>query len=466
MQNRIVRFSEFGGPEVLNIINEEIKEPKINEVRIKVKALGLNQAEVMLREGRYVGKPELPSRIGIEASGIVESIGEGVTKFKEGDEVCAIPFLSWDDNDFWTNDSINSYGTYGDTAIIPEWTLTKKISHQSFEEAAAAWCQYLTAWGGLIYNSNIEQRKCCLITGASSSAAIGAMQIVKIFGLKTIAVSRTLKKAKELKSIGYDEVLALEDDKFEEIFSGTAISEGAQNLVTDFERQYGKWNLFGSPLSEASSLTPCNSGNPFKCGTPTVEIFGGDGFNATGEVILGRVIEDVDEEDIVGGIERTASIVGVKITNPGSSYTRAPLVAFTDSCGRGYGAYGKANIDVIPTSPTYGQVTSISIVSEGENYPAGDQEPVYLVDVVVEDGGQDYADTDTLNPAHCGDITIVDGRITKVTLSNLCRFDDIANLTINSETGFGAVLRPIMSTNIPPVLQGDLVQVIDCIYPK
>ena len=216
MQNRIVRFSEFGGPEVLNIINEEIKEPKINEVRIKVKALGLNQAEVMLREGRYVGKPELPSRIGIEASGIVESIGEGVTKFKEGDEVCAIPFLSWDDNDFWTNDSINSYGTYGDTAIIPEWTLTKKISHQSFEEAAAAWCQYLTAWGGLIYNSNIEQRKCCLITGASSSAAIGAMQIVKIFGLKTIAVSRTLKKAKELKSIGYDEVLALEDDKFEE----------------------------------------------------------------------------------------------------------------------------------------------------------------------------------------------------------------------------------------------------------
>ena len=257
-----------------------------------------------------------------------------------------------------------------------------------------------------------------------------------------------------------------QDDKFNEIFSGTSISEGAQNLVTDFEKQYGKWNLFGSPLSEASSLTPCNSGNPFKCGTPTVEIFGGDGFNAAAEVILGRVIEDVDEEDIVGGIERTASIVGVKITNPGSGYSRAPLVAFTDSCNRGYGAYGKANIDVIPTSPTYGQVTSISIISEGENYPAGDQEPVYLIDVIVDDGGQDYADTDTLNPAHCGDLTIVDGRITKVTLSNLCRFDDLADLTINSESGFGAVLRPIMSSDIPPVLQGELVEVIDCVYPK
>ena len=257
-----------------------------------------------------------------------------------------------------------------------------------------------------------------------------------------------------------------QDKKFNEIFSGTSISEGAQNLVTDFEKQYGKWNLFGAPVSEASSLQPCNTGNPFKCGTPTVEIFGGDGFNAAAEVILGRVIEDVDEEDIIGGIERTASIVGVKITNPGAGYTRAPLVAFTDSCNRGYGAYGRANIDVIPSSPTYGQVTSISIISEGENYPAGDQEPVYLVDVIVDDGGQDYADTDTLDPAHCGDLTIIDGRITKVTLSNLCRFDDIADLTINSETGFGAVLRPIMSTDIPPVLQGELVQVIDCIYPK
>ena len=198
MTNRIVRFAKFGGPEVLSIKDEPLKSPGKGDVRIKVKAIGLNQAEVMLREGRYVGKPDLPSRIGIEASGIVDEVGEGVSKYKQGDEVCAIPFLSWNNNDFWTNDSINKYGTYGDTAIVPEWTITRKIDHQSFEEAAAAWCQYLTAWGGLVYNSDIESRKCCLITGASSSAAIGAMQIAKVFGLKTIGVSRTLKKEEKL----------------------------------------------------------------------------------------------------------------------------------------------------------------------------------------------------------------------------------------------------------------------------
>ena len=87
MTNRIVRFKEFGGPEVLKIFDEPITFPKKDEVRIRVKALGLNQAEVMLREGRYVGKPNLPSRIGIEASGIIEEIGEGVSDYVIGDEV-------------------------------------------------------------------------------------------------------------------------------------------------------------------------------------------------------------------------------------------------------------------------------------------------------------------------------------------------------------------------------------------
>ncbi|PPR47143.1 MAG: Quinone oxidoreductase 1 [Alphaproteobacteria bacterium MarineAlpha5_Bin9] len=215
MKNRIVRFSKFGGPEVLEIFNEKIKLPDKNEVRINIKALGLNQAEVMLREGRYVGTPILPSRIGIEGSGIIDEVGTNVHDWKVGDEVCAIPFLSCDHNDYWTSDSINKYGTYGDTAIVPAWTITKKIPHQTFEEAAAAWCQYLTAWGGLVYKSNIENSKWCVITGASSSAAIGAMQIVKIFGLKTIAISRTLKKEKALKEIGYDEVLSLDNSNLE-----------------------------------------------------------------------------------------------------------------------------------------------------------------------------------------------------------------------------------------------------------
>ena len=82
MKNRIVRFNNHGGPEVLKLVDENIKEPKDDEVRINVKALGLNQAEVMLREGRYVASPNFPARIGIEASGIIDSIGNNVSSLK------------------------------------------------------------------------------------------------------------------------------------------------------------------------------------------------------------------------------------------------------------------------------------------------------------------------------------------------------------------------------------------------
>ena len=216
MKNRIVRFNKFGSPEVLQIFEEKLKIPNHDEVRIRIKAFGVNQGEVMYREGRYVSKPNFPSRLGSEGSGIIDLIGNNNKQYKIGDEVTIIPFISWDKHGNWTSDSSNKYGTYGDTAIVPDWTIAKKIPHQSYEESSAIWAQYLTAWGGLVYNSNIEKRKCCIFTGASSSAAIGGMQIVKSFGLKAYAISRTLAKKENLLNVGYDEVLSLTDPKLEE----------------------------------------------------------------------------------------------------------------------------------------------------------------------------------------------------------------------------------------------------------
>ena len=216
MKNRIVRFHKFGSPEVLQVFEEKLKIPNHDEVRIRIKAFGVNQGEVMYREGRYVSKPKFPSRLGSEGSGIIELIGNNNKQYKIGDEVTIIPFLSWDKYGNWTSDSSNKYGTYGDTAIVPAWTIAKKIESQSYEEAAAIWAQYLTAWGGVVYNSNIEKRNCCIFTGASSSAAIGGMQIVKSFGLKAYAISRTLAKKEKLLNVGYDDVLSLTDPKLEE----------------------------------------------------------------------------------------------------------------------------------------------------------------------------------------------------------------------------------------------------------
>ena len=216
MKTRIVRFERHGGPEVLKIFHEEKKQPKELEVAIKIIAFGVNQGEVMYREGRYVSHPNFPARLGSEGSGIIESLGSNEQEWKIGDEVTIIPFLSYDKNGYWTSDSSNKYGTYGDTAIVPSWTISKKQHNQSFEESSSIWAQYLTAWGGLVHDVDINKRKFCIFTGASSNAAIGGMQIVKYFGLKALAISRTLNKKNELKKIGYDEVLALDDPNLEE----------------------------------------------------------------------------------------------------------------------------------------------------------------------------------------------------------------------------------------------------------
>ena len=258
-----------------------------------------------------------------------------------------------------------------------------------------------------------------------------------------------------------------EESAFNKIFSGTAISQGAENLVGDFEEKYGKWSVFGAPLSEASNLGPCDFGNVSECGLPTASFFGGDGLGAAGSVILGGIINNVDTEDAVGSVVKVGSIVGVEMTNPGQSYTRAPLVTFQDSCNKGYGGYGRAIIDQNPSSPTFGQVTSVVITSEGENYPADIGElPLYIEDVIIENPGQDYEDDDTVDIEEpVVDIEIVDGRVTRVDVKEGFAFNGLPDLNIESSTGFGAVLRPIMSIVQPDRQdgQGEIIQVIDCV---
>ena len=82
---RIVRFARHGGPEVLEVRDEPLAEPGEGEVRLKIEAIGLNRAEIMFRDGAYIANPAFPSRIGIEASGVIDALGPGVSSFSIGD---------------------------------------------------------------------------------------------------------------------------------------------------------------------------------------------------------------------------------------------------------------------------------------------------------------------------------------------------------------------------------------------
>ena len=76
---KIVRFHETGGPEVLKLEEVPVDEPGTGEIRLKVEAIGLNNAEMLFRRGHYVTEPEYPARLGIEAAGVVDSVGPEVS---------------------------------------------------------------------------------------------------------------------------------------------------------------------------------------------------------------------------------------------------------------------------------------------------------------------------------------------------------------------------------------------------
>ena len=335
----------------------------------------------------------------------------------------------------------------------------------------------LNAFTGNIFNFNVKD---FLLTGISV-----VRKIANLFECDDEKICPATSKYKidqgPLKDLSEED----QDSAWNTIFSGTAVSQGASNLANDFERQYGKWNIFGSPLSEASSLGPCEFGNITKCGLPTVSFFGGDGLGGAGNVLLGGIINNLDTEDAVGDVIKIGSIVGVDITDPGSGYTEAPIVTFQDSCNKGYGAYGRAIIDQVPTSPTFGQITSVVITSQGVNYPADiDELPLYISDIVVENPGQGYVEGDTvegigivtggLGTGGLVDVTetgvegfgtgfevqVTDGQITAVNVIPGFAYNGLPELNILSTTGSGAILRPIMSIVTP---QTEVIQVIDCI---
>jgi NADPH:quinone reductase-like Zn-dependent oxidoreductase len=193
---RIVRFHATGGPEVLRIEEEPHSPPGKGEVRIAVKAIGLNRAESLFRQGMYLDAPTLPSRLGYEAAGTVEAVGAGVTRFKVGDRVSTIPAFS-----------MGRYGVYGDSVVVPSDAVSTFPGNLSFEEGASIWMAYLTAYGALVDIGKLRKGQHVLITAASSSVGHASIQIVRAAGGIPIVTTRNPEKTGVLRQAGADHVI-------------------------------------------------------------------------------------------------------------------------------------------------------------------------------------------------------------------------------------------------------------------
>tara|TARA_Y100001951_G_C11297227_1_gene276536 strand:+ start:7444 stop:8433 length:990 start_codon:yes stop_codon:yes gene_type:complete len=209
--SRVVHFHRTGDAQVLQIDEVEVSDPKAGEVQIRVKALGINRAEIMYRTGQYVIEPRFPAILGYEAAGLVEALGPDVAGFKIGDAVSVVPAFSFAD-----------YGMYGELVNVPVHALVKHPENLSFEEAAASWMMFITAYGALIDIGNLQAGETVLIRAASSSVGLAAIQIANMVGAVPVALTRTSQKRQALLDAGAAHVIATEEqDLINEVMSIT-----------------------------------------------------------------------------------------------------------------------------------------------------------------------------------------------------------------------------------------------------
>jgi NADPH:quinone reductase-like Zn-dependent oxidoreductase len=195
---RTVLFHEIGGPEVLQIEDVPVADhPAPGQVLVRVEALGLNRAEALFRGGTYYYQPSLPaSRLGYEASGIVEAVGEGVTELALGDPVMTGPGIE-----------MSAQGVYAERVVLPETAVLRRPASVDAVTGAAAWLTYTTAYGALLETVGLRPGDHVLVTGASSGVGTAAIQVARRIGAIPLATTRTEAKRRALLELGAAEVI-------------------------------------------------------------------------------------------------------------------------------------------------------------------------------------------------------------------------------------------------------------------
>jgi NADPH:quinone reductase len=175
---KAVQVGQFGGPEVLKL--EEIPTPKPapGQVLVRVHAAGVNPYDTYMRAGTYAIKPPLPYTPGSDAAGVIEAVGDGVTRVKPGDRVYTAKTIT---------------GAYAEYALALENQVHPLPAKISFSQGAGIWVPYGTAYHGLVQSAQARASETVLIHGASGGVGTAGVQIARAMGLVVFGTAGTEK---------------------------------------------------------------------------------------------------------------------------------------------------------------------------------------------------------------------------------------------------------------------------------
>jgi putative PIG3 family NAD(P)H quinone oxidoreductase len=195
-----VTLSDFGGPEVLGIGDVPTPIPGSGEVRIKVAAAGVNRADILQRRGFYPPPPGITDILGLEASGVVDLVGEGVTNWHPGDEVVALL----------------AGGGYGEYVVVPSGQCAPLPPRLDIEEAAGVIEAAATALSNMRH-VHLRSGETLLVHGGAGGIGSVLIPYAKSLGVRVITTVGSAQKAAYCRSIGADEAVDYRTDWAEDV---------------------------------------------------------------------------------------------------------------------------------------------------------------------------------------------------------------------------------------------------------
>jgi len=217
--------------------------PKDGEVRIKVRAAGVNFADILAREGLYPDAPKLPAVVGYEVSGVIDALGAGADEALRGKDVFAL----------------TRFGGYSEYVIVAADQTFPKPETLSHEEAAAIPVNYLTAWQLLVVMGSLKPTESVLIHNAGGGVGLAAIDIARIYGTASAA------KHPFLKARGLDHAIDYRTGDWSAEIDGLTQGRGVE-LITDpiggahWRKSYralrstGRLGMFGASTATESKL--------------------------------------------------------------------------------------------------------------------------------------------------------------------------------------------------------------------
>lgn len=212
----VIEARESGGPEVLVPAERPVPEPGPGEILIEVEAAGINRPDVFQRQGLYPPPKGASDLLGLEVAGKVVAVGPAVTRFKDGDLVCAL---------------VNG-GGYAEFCVAPEATTLPAPQGLSLIEAAALPEAVFTVWHNIFERGDLKSGEWLLVHGGASGIGTTAIQIAVALGAKVMVTVGSAEKARACEALGAARAINYRDADFVEAVRESTGGQGA-NVILD-----------------------------------------------------------------------------------------------------------------------------------------------------------------------------------------------------------------------------------------